>query len=100
MPGYRLSFGTQHVMACTIAETIEPAMDTLGAVVGTLSGFAEVLSHDYLIAAGSGQFIIRFSAAGDAEAYGAAKVAIDAVHAPVDGVKLERRSRGYVPVEV
>lgn len=99
MPGYRLSFGTQHVMACSIADTVEPAMDALAAAIGTLSGFAEVLGHDYLVATGSGQFIIRFEAAGDAEAYGAAKVAIDAVQAPVDGVKLERRSRRYVPVE-
>lgn len=100
MSGYRLTFGTQHVMATSLNETAEPAMEALAVVVGTLANFVEVLTHDYLLMPGTAQFIVRFEAAGDAEAYGAAKVAIEAVSAPVDGVKLERRSRRYVPVEV
>lgn len=101
MSGYRLTFGTLHVNAHTVDDTAVAAMDVLGGVVGTLAGLAdEVLSHDYLISTGAAQFIIRFEAQGDAEAYAAAKVALDSCPAPYDAVKLDRRSRRYVPVEV
>lgn len=100
MPAYRLSFGVQHLRSNSIADSMVAVDDTVGEVVSSASEFAvvEVGSHDYLIGLLASQIVVRFTAPSDEVAYLAAEHMLRSVSLPVDGEKIERRSRRYVPV--
>lgn len=100
MPGYRLTFGVQHLRANDMADALVAASDTVGEVVSSLSEFAaaEFQSHDFLTSLMASQIIVRFTAPSDETAYLAAEHALRSVSLPLDGEKIERRSRRYVPI--
>jgi hypothetical protein len=98
MTGYRLTFGVQHLRSTDIADSMVAVSDVIGEVVSALPEGVEMIGHNYLIGLLASQVIVRFEADDDDAAYDAARGALRSVTLPIDGEKIERRSRRYIPI--